>query len=93
MCERELGEEDEEKIGEVVLFPWLWSTPLSPAHMKFVCRDLYAECYRCSIQPSASIMRNISIYLLEAHFCRGLSWVFILLNRFVIRRNFLLQNL
>lgn len=95
-CERELGEEDEEKTGEVVVFPWYllqlrWAQLTWNLFAKTsVCS---AEGYRCSIHPSASIVRNISIHLLQAHFCRGLSWVFMLLNKFVIKRYFLLQNL
>lgn len=65
MCERELEEEDEEKIGDVMVSNGTFCSSTEPSshenYYTFVCS---ATCYRCDIKPSASIMRNIFITLL-----------------------------
>lgn len=62
MCERELGEEDEEKIGDVMVSSCTFWNSIEPrSHEKcytFVCS---AARYRCGIKPSASTMGNICI--------------------------------
>lgn len=65
MCEKELGEEDKEKIGEVMVSSGSFCNSTEPSSHEncytFVCS---AACYRCDIKPSAPVMRNICITLL-----------------------------